>query len=63
MNEIHTTADLMMALAAALENRDLEAVDAAEKQTRDWMTDSSETTARINLIETIRAAIYELINA
>jgi hypothetical protein len=61
MNAIHTTADLMMALAAALENRDLEAVDAAERATRDWMTDNSETTARVNLIETIRAAIYELI--
>lgn len=61
MNAINTTADLMMALAEALENRDLEAVDAAEKQTRDWMTDSRETTARVNLIETIRAAIYELI--
>jgi hypothetical protein len=61
MNAIHTTADLMMALAAALENRNLEEVDAAERATRDWMTDNSETTARVNLIETIRAAIYELI--
>jgi hypothetical protein len=59
MNRINTTADLMFAIAAALEEGDLEALERAARECRDWMTDRSEANARELLIEAVRGAIYE----
>lgn len=60
MNTINTTADLMDALAEALDQKDLELIEAIDRQTSDWMQDGRESSARINLIEAVRAAIYEM---
>ena len=60
MNTINTTADLMDALAEALDQKDLEMVEAIDRQTRDWLEGSRESSARVNLIEAVRAAIYEM---
>ena len=57
MAKINTTADLMNALAAALDDKDLDAVDQIEQQVADWMQTQGERAAQANLIEAVRNAI------
>lgn len=59
MPKINNTADLMNALAAALDDKDLAAVDAIERQVADWMQTQGERAAQANLIEAVRTAIAE----
>ena len=58
--EIYTVADLMNALADALEQQSLEMVDQIDRATCDWLEDRRESAARVRLIEAIRDAIYEM---
>lgn len=57
MTKIHTTADLMNALAAALDEKDLDAVDQIEQQVAYWMQTQGDSAAQSNLIEAVRNAI------
>lgn len=57
---INTLPELMYAVAAALDNRDLAALDAAERQTRDWLVGSAERNAIGCLVEAARGAIYDM---
>lgn len=54
---IHTLPQLMNHLAAALDDLDLEAVEQAYRDTAEWVESSSDTIARQNLIEAVRAAV------
>ena len=63
MNHITITAQLMNTLAEALENKNLELVEHAYRQTCEWCEVPSERMARINLIESVRAAVHEMILA
>lgn len=59
MTNINTTADLMNALAAALDDKDLDAVDQIEQQVAYWMQNQGDSAAQANLINAIRNAIAE----
>lgn len=54
---INTLPQLMNHLAAALDDLDLEAVEQAYRDTAEWVESRSETIARQNLIEAVRAAV------
>jgi len=54
---INTLPQLMNHLAAALDDLDLEAVEQAYRDTAEWVESPSETIARQNLIEAVRAAV------
>ena len=54
---INTLPQLMNHLAAALDDLDLEAVEQAYRDTAEWVETRSETIARQNLIEAVRAAV------
>jgi hypothetical protein len=58
--KINTQIDLMNALAAALDDKDLEAVDDIERQVADWMQTQGMRAAQANLIEAVRNAIAEM---
>ena len=59
--KINTQIDLMNALAAALEEKDLDAVDQIQQQVADWMQTQGMRAAQISLIEAVRNAINEMI--
>jgi hypothetical protein len=61
MIKIQTSIDLMHALAAALDTKDLDAVDQIERQVADWMQTQGARAAQANLIEAVRNAINEMI--
>lgn len=58
--EINTVADLMNALAEALNEQSHEMIDQIDFATRDWLESNYESNARANLIEAVRDAICGL---
>ena len=54
---INTLPQLLNHLAAALDDLDLDAIEQAFKETNEWVESRSETIARQNIIEAVRAAI------
>jgi hypothetical protein len=61
MIKIQTSIDLMHALAAALDTKDMGLVDHIERQVADWMQTQGARVAQTNLIEAVRNAINEMI--
>jgi hypothetical protein len=61
MIKINTVNDLMEALAAALDEKDLDAVDSIQRQVADWMQTQGARATQMNLIEAVRNAINEMI--
>jgi hypothetical protein len=58
---IRNTNDLMNVLAAALDEKDLAALDSAEEACGQWVQSEGSLMTQRNLINAVRAAIEELI--
>lgn len=61
MSRITDTADLMTALAVALEEKDLEALERIQAEISGWMIPNRERVAQALLIEAIGKAIEDAI--
>lgn len=61
MSRITDTADLMTALAVALEEKDLEALEHIQAEISGWMIPNRERVAQALLIEAIGKAIEDAI--
>jgi hypothetical protein len=55
--EIHTTTDLINAIAKAIQNTDLDALDRLEVKVDEWLQMDDEREAQLNLIQ----SAYEMI--
>lgn len=54
---IRTIPDMLNALAKALDEGDISAVDLIESEVRDWLQPERERDAQLNMIESVRNAI------
>lgn len=59
---IHSTAQMMTAAAAALEARDVETLEAIERHCRGWIQSDHEAEAQLTLINSMIGAAYDLLD-